>query len=60
MKNLFLISAICLVTWLAILFWDAPAEFFFLDKKTTVEALPTADSYMHNTTTRKYDDQPMC
>ena len=55
MKNLLLIISICLVTWLVLLFWDAPAELFFLDKKTRIEAIPTADSYMQVIKTRKYD-----
>ncbi len=57
MRNLFLIVAICAVTVVAVLFWDAPPELFFLDNKTRVEAMPTADSYMRNTRTRKYDDE---
>lgn len=57
MRNLFLIVAICALTIVAVLFWDAPPELFFLDNETRVEAMPTADSYMRNTRTRKYDDK---
>jgi len=54
-KNLTFILATIAVTWLAMKFWDAPADLFFRDKKTRVASLPTADSYMTNTTTVKYD-----
>lgn len=56
MKNLLLLTAAIAVTWLAVIFWDAPAELFFRDKNTRVESLPTADSYMRNTFTTKYDE----
>lgn len=55
MKNLFLIISTCLVTWLVLLFWDTPAELFFLDKRPPVEAIPTADSYMHAIKTHKFE-----
>ncbi len=55
-KNLLLIFAICAVAWLAVGLWKAPVEEFFMDNKTRVEALPTADSYMQNTQTSKFDE----
>ncbi len=35
-------------------FWETPAELFFLDRKTRVETIPTADSYMQSVSTKKY------
>ena len=57
MRNLFLIAALSLAAWLTIRFWAAPAELFFLDKQSRVEALPAADSYMRNTETRKFNQE---
>lgn len=55
MKNLLLILAAVAFTWISLVLWKSPPEFFFLDKKSRSEALPTADSYMKNTETIKYD-----
>lgn len=55
-KNLLLIFVICAAAWLAVGLWKAPVEDYFIDNKSRVEALPTADSYMQNTTTHKFDE----
>jgi len=55
MKNLLLVLAAVAFTWVSLVLWRSPPEFFFLDQKSRSENLPTADSYMHNTRTLKFD-----
>ncbi|MFA5632130.1 MAG: LPS export ABC transporter periplasmic protein LptC [Porticoccaceae bacterium] len=54
MKTLLLVVAAVAFTWVSLVLWRSPPEFFFLDKKTRSEDLPTADSYMRNTRTLKF------
>jgi len=54
MKTLLLLIAAAAFTWLSLVLWRSPPEFFFLDKKTRSEDLPAADSYMRNTRTLKF------
>jgi len=56
MKNLLFFLSLIAVTWVSLLLWDSPPELFFKSKKTQLESLPTADSYMHNTNTLKFDE----
>ncbi|MCK9503240.1 MAG: LPS export ABC transporter periplasmic protein LptC [Porticoccaceae bacterium] len=56
MKNLLFFLSLIAVTWVSVLLWDSPPEFFFKSKKTKLESLPSADSYMHNTSTIKFDE----
>lgn len=57
MKNLVMLVALIALSAVFLLFWDSPPEFFFGAGKTRVEALPTADSYMHNPVTTKYNSE---
>lgn len=54
MKTLLLVVAAVAFTWVSLVLWRSPPEFFFLDKKTRSEDLPTADSYMRHTRTFKF------
>lgn len=56
MKNIVVVLIMASLGWTFFFLWDSPAEFFFRNKKTKVESLPTADSYMNNTETVKYDE----
>jgi len=56
MKNLLFFLSLVAVAWVSVLLWDSPPELLFKSKKTRLESLPTADSYMHNTTTIKFDE----
>ncbi|HLS98699.1 MAG: LPS export ABC transporter periplasmic protein LptC [Porticoccaceae bacterium] len=55
MKNLVMLFALIALSAVFLLFWDSPPEFFFGTGRTQVEALPTADSYMHNPVTTQYN-----
>jgi LPS export ABC transporter protein LptC len=55
LKNLVVFFSIVLLGWLFLVLWDSPTDFFFRDKKSRVEDLPTADSYMLKTATSKFD-----
>lgn len=56
MKNLIVILVMAALGWTFFFLWDSPTEFFFRNKKTKIESLPTADSYMNGTKTVKYDE----
>lgn len=55
MKNLLLLVSILTIGAILVLLWDSPPEIFFSRKKTSVQDLPPADSYMRNTVTQKYN-----
>src|SRR5690554_6143556 len=55
MKNIVMLFALIGISAVFLVFWDSPPEFFFGGGKTRIEALPTADSYMRNLVTSKFD-----
>jgi lipopolysaccharide export system protein LptC len=55
MKNILMTLLILTVASVFVVFWDSPPEIFVREKRTRVEQIPTADSYMRQTLTAKYD-----
>lgn len=54
MKNLLMLIAVLAVSALFLIFWDSPPEMFGT-RKTRIEALPTADSYMRDSITSHFN-----
>ncbi len=54
MKNLLMLAVILALSALFLIFWDSPPDMFGT-RKTRVEILPTADSYMRDTVTSRYN-----
>lgn len=54
MKNLLMLIAVLAVSALFLIFWDSSPEMFGA-RKTRIEALPAADSYMRDTTTSHFN-----
>lgn len=54
MKNLLMLVAVLAVSALFLIFWDSPPEMFGA-RNARIEALPTADSYMRNTVTSRFN-----
>ena len=55
MKNIVMLFALIGISAVFLVFWDSPPEFFFSSGKTRIQALPTADRYMRNPITCKFD-----
>lgn len=56
MKNLLMLIAVLAVSALFLIFWDSPPEMFGT-RKTRIESLPTADSYMRSTVTSHFNTE---
>jgi lipopolysaccharide export system protein LptC len=54
MKNLLMLVGVLALSALFLIFWDSPPEMFGA-RKARIEALPTADSYMRNTVTSRFN-----
>jgi LPS export ABC transporter protein LptC len=56
-KNAILAGLLVIALAAFIIFWDAKPEIFMAKKQPPVSALSSADSYMKNTLTRKFNEQ---
>ena len=56
-KNAILASLLVVALGVFVIFWDANPEIFMRKKQPPVSPLSSADSYMKNTLTRKYNAQ---
>ncbi len=56
-KNALLAGLLVVALAAFVIFWDAKPEIFMGKKQAPVSALSSADSYMKNTITRKYNEQ---
>jgi len=56
-KNAFLAGLLVIALAAFVIFWDAKPEIFMRQKQPPVSTLSSADSYMKNTVTRKFNDQ---
>jgi len=56
-KNAILAGLLAIALAAFVIFWDAKPEIFMGKKQPPVSALSSADSYMKNTVTRKYNEQ---
>ena len=56
-KNAILAGLLVVVLAAFVIFWDAKPEIFMGKKQPPVSALSSADSYMKNTVTRKFNEQ---
>lgn len=56
-KNAILAGLLVIALAAFVIFWDAKPEIFMAKKQAPVSALSSADSYMKNTATRKFNEQ---
>ncbi len=56
-KNAILAGLLVIALAAFVIFWDAKPEIFMAKKQPPVSALSSADSYMKNTVTRKFNEQ---
>ena len=56
-KNAILAGLLVIALAAFVIFWDAKPEIFMAKKQAPVSALSSADSYMKNTVTRKFNEQ---
>ena len=56
MRNLLILLLLAVTTWLSMILWDSPPDFFLRDDRSKQAALPRADSYMKNPVTTRFGE----
>lgn len=56
MRNLLILLLLVVATWLSLIFWDSPPDFFLRDQASKQADLPRADSYMKQPVSTRFGE----